>query len=331
IALAVLALAVALLAAGAAGFSWWQNAARDAALETSRRETLKSLDNALEAVRTASHGSAERVHALDETLAAERQRVTEMASRLDGLPERLGALEQRVEAGSGSADARTEWLRSEADYYLGLANSELELGGRWQTAIAALELADDRLRKLSDPSLGPVRQAVADELVELKSVKLPDLEGIAFRLEGLAAHLDELPFRSPGPNAHSAKPLDDSQPGLDRLWHTFEGAVAGIVSVRRSDEPASQVLTSDERLLARRQLALDLELARAAALNAEPKAYAASLDNAAALLQRDFDRGSAAVAAASALLIELHGIDIAPQRPDISASLKQLRQLGEGH
>lgn len=329
-ALAALGLAVALLAAGAAGFAWWQSAERFALLESSERRALDSLEQRVQALQAGERTDAQRLAGLEKGLESEHGRVSDVTARIDGLPGRVGALEQRVEAGSGSSDARSAWLRSEAEYYLTTANTELALRGRWETAIAALELADDRLRKLSDPSFAPVRETVADELLELRAVKLPDLEGLAFSLGRLAARVDELPLRvaGAGAGAGKARPLEAAKPGLGRLWLAVKSALAGIVSVRRSDEAEAEALSAGERSLARRQLRLELELARAAALGSEPGAFKASLENAGTLLERDFDSESTAVTGAEALLAQIAEVDVAPKRPDISRSLEQFRHVG---
>ncbi len=329
--LGLLALVVALFAAAAGGFSWWQNAQRYAALAAGERDALAEIRQGLETVRSEAQGTSERVAALEAARDDADQRAAALAAKLESVPGRVGALEQRVEAGTGSSDARSEWLRSEAQYYLALANTELSLGGRWQTAISALELADDRLRQLAAPSLAPVRAAVAAELRELKSVKLPDIEGTALRLGDLADHVADLPLRHPGPPGGGPAPAKTAQtaaPGLGRLWLTVKGALGGIVRVEHPSAPAAQALTDEERALARRQLRLELQLARASALEAEPEAFGASLRNALGLLDRDYDGDSPAVANAVTLLTQLEAVDVAPRRPDISASLELLERSG---
>jgi uncharacterized protein HemX len=329
---AALALVVALGASVLAGLSWWQLRTRIAALESDAGQRRAALEAAVDNLRSSTAEAAERSAALASALDTQRDHVRDMAGRLDPLPGRVDALERRVEADSGSSDARSEWLRAEAEYYLAVANAELALGGRFRTAVAALELADDRLRSLADPSLTEVRRLVADELQQLKSIAVPDIEGIALGLGSLAARVDELPLRRAGPaqsQAAQPAPLDAARPGLGRLWLAVKGALGSIVSVERTEEPVARALSADERVLVRRRLELELELARAAAVDAEPAAYAASLESALALLDRDFDAGSAAVEAARELLTRLRGVDIAPPLPDIAESLTRLRLAGK--
>ncbi|HEU4617606.1 MAG TPA: hypothetical protein VFV10_06165, partial [Gammaproteobacteria bacterium] len=55
------------------------------------------------------------------------------------------------------------------------------------------------------------------------------------------------------------------------------------------------------------------------------QAFASGVRGALALLDRDFDTDSGAVAAARQLLEPLLDVEIAPARPDIGESLKRLR------
>ena len=77
--------------------------------------------------------------------------------------------------------------------------------------------------------------------------------------------------------------------------------------------------------MSRRQLEVELELARIAALRGDEQAFLSGLEMAIAILQRDFDGAAGDVEGALALLGELRSFDIDPERPDISGSLNLLR------
>jgi uroporphyrin-3 C-methyltransferase len=98
-----------------------------------------------------------------------------------------------------------------------------------------------------------------------------------------------------------------------------------LVRVERRDEPVPQSLSAAERALSRRQLEVELELARIAALRGDEQAFSSGLEMAIVILRRDFDASAADVEGALALLGELRSFDIDPQRPDIGGSLNLLR------
>jgi uncharacterized protein HemX len=218
-------------------------------------------------------------------------------------------------------------LRAEAEYYLTVANTELTLTGDFETAVTALELADGRLAEIGNPELAPVREAIAGELLALKSLRLPDIEGIVFSLGRLASRADELPLRAdlPVTLAVAADTQLDAEPGLARLWLAVKGTLLDLVRVERRDDPVPQALSAAERALARNRVELELELARVAALRGDEQAFLSGLEVAMTVLERDFDVTAAEVEGALRLLGELRSFDIAPNRPDISGSLSLLR------
>lgn len=336
------AVALALLATMVAGALWWQYREFYVVLHAADAE----LQSALERVRANDRRVADQVEDLRADVEAGRGRSEVLAEQVGDLPGRFADLERRLgelpaqfaalerqfdAAQGGSVDTRAAWLRAEAEYYLTLANAELELAGRWHTATTALELADDRLRALSDPTLARVRERIADELLALKGIDVPDVDGLAFTLGRLAERVDELPLRDAAPTRFEqpVDALDDTEPGLSRLWLGIRSALSGIISIERNEDRPPPI-SAERRALATRQLGLELQLARIAALRAQRDAFEASLTAAAALLERDFDSGAAAVRNAAAVIGDMLAVDVAPARPDISGSLALLRSLPTG-
>jgi uroporphyrin-3 C-methyltransferase len=324
-----LALLLAVIATMVSGFLWWQYRQFYVSLD----QTDANAALALERVRADLRALQDDVEELGDDLTSSRQLTAALTERVDQLPGRFVDIEQRLDAvQGGSFDARGDWIKSEAEYYLTVANTELVLAGHWENAITALELADTRLAELGDPSLSTVRETIADELLALRSVRLPDVEGLVFSLGRLASRVEELPLRADLPTnfADQTSAVENAEPGLSRLWLSLKSALLGIVRVERREEPVGDALSAAERLLARRQLALELELARTAALQTQPDAFQSSLKSARELLQRDFSRDSAEVEGAVALLDGMLDLRLTPERPDISRSLNLLRSIELG-
>lgn len=321
-----LALLLALAAIMVAGMLWWQYRQFYVSLD----QTDAAAAASLERLRAEQRVLEDRLEDADADVDMLRQLNASLGERLDTLPGRFVALEERLDAvQGGSFDARGTLLRSEAEYYLTVANSELALVGDLENAVAALELADGRLAELASPELAPVREAIAGELLALRSLRLPDTEGIVFSLGRLAARAEELPLRADLPQtlaSDSAATLE-AEPGLGRLWLAIKGTLLDLVRVERRDEPVPQALSAAERALSRRQLQVELELARIAALRADKQAFRSGLDMAILILERDFEADTAEVEGARILLAEMRGFDVDPALPDISRSLNLLRDL----
>jgi uroporphyrin-III C-methyltransferase len=321
-----LALVLALGAIAVTGMLWWQYRAFYVSLDQNDIVTGQQLDR-VRAEQRALQDGLKSAHDETETL---RQRAASLGDRIDLLPGRFAELERRLDAvQGGSFEARSALLRTEAEYYLGVANTELALGRRWENAITALELADGRLAELGSPELAPVREEIASELLALRSVKLPDIEGMMFSLGRLAARAGELPMRADVPTARAAASPSaaEPEPGFERLWASVKNMLLGLVRIERRDEPVAHALSAAERELGRRELEIEIEVARTAALRADQQAFRSALDASIGLLQRDFDVDSGEVEGALALLREMRGFDVDPKRPDVGASLVKLREL----
>jgi uncharacterized protein HemX len=324
-----LALMLGVIAIAVAGMLWWQYRQFYVSLDQTDNATAASLER----VRAEQRALHDALDAAKDDLATVRQQNGSVAERVDALPGRFADLERRLDAvQGGSFDARANLLRSEAEYYLTVANTELTLAGDWDNAITALELADGRLAELADPRLAPVRDAIAGELLAVRSVRLPDVEGLVFSLGRLAARADELPLKADLPTNFKdrAEQLDDAEPGLERMWLALKRTLLGIVRVERRDTPVEHALSAAERLLGRRQLEVELTVAQTAVLRAQPQVFKTAVGTAIDLLQRDFDAQSADVDGALALLKEMRDMDVEPRRPDLSGSLNLLRTLQAG-
>ena len=321
-----LALVLALVAIAVTGMLWWQYREFYVSLDQNDVVTGQQLDR-VRAEQRALQDGLKSAHDDVETL---RQRAATLGDRIDLLPGRFAELERRLDAvQGGSFEARSALLRTEAEYYLGVANTELALGRRWDNAITALQLADGRLAELGSPELAPVREEIASELIALRAVKLPDIEGMMFSLGRLAARAGELPMRADVAvaRAAAASSAAEPEPGLARLWAAVKNMLLGLVRIERRDEPVAHALSAAERELGRRELEIEIEVARTAALRADQQSFRSALDAAVTLLQRDFDTDSGEVAGALALLREMRGLDVDPKRPDIGASLVKLREI----
>ncbi|MGD8810373.1 MAG: uroporphyrinogen-III C-methyltransferase [Gammaproteobacteria bacterium] len=325
--LATIAVAAALASVVFCGILFWQYRAFDASLADADEQAQAALERS----RIASEASADALERLERDIEQNAQALRALDDRLESVPGRFADVERRMDAiVGGSFDARNEWLAEEASYYLGAANSELQLGGRWDNALAALRLADERLREIGDPGLAAVREQIADEIIALESVRLVDIEGLAHSLSRLSARVSELPLRVAGQN-DAAEPDGVSEPeaGLARLWSSITSAFSGIVRVERRDESALAALSVDEQRLIRRQLSVELQTARLALVSGEAAIFRSSLEHAGQLLREDFDAGAGSVEGGLRLVESLLDLDIAPTPPDISRSLAMLRARGE--
>jgi len=321
----VLALALAFFAAAAAGSLWWQYRQFYVALDSADGENAASLREVRAMTRTLEDELAELGEQRQEMVTV----IESIVERINALPVRFSSLEERLAAVQGvSTDARERWLRAQADYYLNVARTELTLRRNRSGAIAALELADRTLLEAGSPVFADVRTEIAGELIALRGMRVPDIDGLSYSLNRLAALVAELPMRDAAAGGEAAGVTEEAgEPGLGRLWLSLKNAFAGMVRIERSDPGEGYSLPHNEQLLVRRRVELELTLGRLGLAQSMPEVFSASLGTAKLLLEQHFDTQAASVEGAITLLEDMLRLDVAPRYPDIGGSLARLRNL----
>lgn len=286
------------------------------------RQSLSELDQNLADLASHDESMQSRVESL-------QQGIEERVRLLDSLPGRMSNLENSAAALQGvSAGARDTWLLAEAEYYMQIANAQLQLGNNPHLAILALGMADERVVQMANPALTDVRRAIADELAALEVMEKPDIEGVTLTLASLSRVVESLPLRSVGQAVVEADGTEDAElSGTARAWASVKGAVSGLVKVTPTDEATRALMTPDTAQLMRSNLALQLQAARLALLRSEQAIFEQSLDDADALLAQYFELGSAQVISAQQTITEIRDSMISVTPPDISGSLRLIRQF----
>ncbi|MDJ0938794.1 MAG: uroporphyrinogen-III C-methyltransferase [Woeseiaceae bacterium] len=281
-------------------------------------------------------GELENARSGDARLSADIDRLQSDLERrgqlFDSLPPRMSSIERSVAALQGvSIDARNTYLVAEAEYYMQIANAQLQLAGNPYLASLALEQADDRLLQLADPALTDVRRALSDEMAALEVMEKPDVAGVTLTLASLARVVDSLPLKSAtdGAEGESETQAEDAEQagGVSRAWGSVKGAFSGLVKVTPPGDEQSPLLVPEAEPLIRSNLSLQLQAARLALLRGEQSIFEQSLEDADAWLVTYFDTTSEQVIGARTTIGEIRGDYSSVSAPDISGSLRLLRQF----
>ena len=301
--------------------------ASDAAFAALERE-LEASDQSIESLQ----GSVSKLSADDtrsvSAIDSLRRDIEQRADLLNSLPPRMSSLERSVAALQGvSIEARNTYLIAEAEYYMQIANAQLQLAGNPYLASLALEQADDRLLQMADPALTATRAAIADELTALEVMEKPDIAGVTLVLASLARVVDSLPLRSAGGTTAAAAETDDGElSGPGKAWAAVKDAASGLIRITPPDGDKAALITPDVADLARSNLSLQLQAARLALLRGEQEIFEQSLDDADAWLELYFDTRSEQVRSARQTMAEIRADYASAAPPDISQSLRLLRQ-----
>jgi uroporphyrin-3 C-methyltransferase len=317
-----------LLALAAAGLSAWNYLHPNVA-----PPDLSAVQSALGTAGTSLRNAQSSMSRLDEELADMRKRVDELAAAQSTTNRDIDTLRdqtmetaeatQRLTVGGGSQDQN--WMRTEAEHLLQSANIALQLNHDPATALVALEAADQRLAALADPVLVNARAKLADEIAALRALERPDVEGIALTLGSLAARVELLPVVGVAQEEPAAA-NEATQSAWQRAVAKVVAALKSMVSVQKSNGSAPVILAPQERFFLYRNLEIELESARLAALQRDSANYKQSLESAQRWLETRFDKEDAGVQSAISAINELHGVALATSWPDISGSLAELQR-----
>ncbi len=329
-----LAVLIAVVAFAVVGYSAWTDWRQPE--DTSAADAVAALEQRLTAAEDARDELARTVaelDALDEAgdgdVDALRREFEERVSALSALPGRMSTLESNVASLAGiSATARDTWLLAEAEYYMQIANAQLQLANNPHLATLALRMADERVVQLANPALTDVRRAIANELAALDVMAKPDIEGATLTLASLARVVESLPVSSAaGDEVADQPPVDPEESGVRRAWSSVKGAMSGLVRVTPPDQAKLALLTPEAEYFLRNNIALQLQTARLALLRGEEAVFEQTLDDTNALLDDYFDVESEQVRAAKETIAEIRGSVFVTSVPDISESLRLLRQF----
>ena len=172
-----------------------------------------------------------------------------------------------------------------------------------------------------------VRRAIADELRALDAMEKPDIEGITLTLASLADVVGSLPLRGRTQTSQDGTEIDPELTGVDRALASLKGAMSNVVSVRQIDEAQRPFVAPSAEYFLRANLSLQLQAARLALLRGEKAVFEQSIDDASQWLADFYDSDSAPVQSALQTFEEIRDGAFAVASPDISESLRLLRQF----
>jgi uroporphyrin-3 C-methyltransferase len=292
------------------------------------RESLHTIRQATDANDTKIVELAGKADGRDVRIKTIEDQLAERLQRLELLDARLGSLEGSMAELKGiSSGLRDSWLLAEAEYYMQIANAQLQLADNPKLATLALQLADEKVAQLANPALTGIRRALADELLALDAIESPDIEGIALTLSSLAGVVDGLPLNQSVETPEAAPvEVEPELTGMDRMFASLRRTASEMVSIRRTDESVKPLIAPEAQYFLRANLALQFQAARIALLRGQHALFDQSLDDAASWLNRYYDAESAPVRSALQTIDEVRQSVTPVAFPDLSESLRLLRE-----
>jgi len=239
------------------------------------------------------------------------------------------------------ASSRSDWLLSEAEYLLHLANQRLNLEHDINGTEAILVTTDKVLAENNDPSLMPVRQALASEILSLQQIAILDRNGIYVRLAAITTSLDALDQSAffgitasstsleKQPSQKLAEPNNsaptDNANFLITLWQKMWFDLKKVFVIKRLDMQVEPLLAPEQSYYLKQNLRLMLEQANLALLDQNTAIFQNSLSKASKWLIQYFNTSTPEIEAILTQVNSLKNLKIEQQTPDISKSLRLLK------
>ncbi len=250
-------------------------------------------------------------------------------TKLEQVKDHLGDAIERIQRQLGKT--RGDWLIADAEYLMSVANRRLHLTYDVNTSLEALKAADHRLRESGDAAAFKVREQLTREIAALKKIKLPDIVGMYSKIQMLEENVEQLalflPYAGKGLLKDKAKSRQDGEQTPDMLDSALEN-LGGLVTIRHTDRPVEAVLSKEEAIFLKEQLKVKLEMVKIALVQRNDALYKKTLTEAQHWVQEHFRDNSKR----RDFLNELNqmlAIELRRQLPDISKSLKMLRDIAK--
>ncbi len=269
-----------------------------------------------------------------ETVQDSAARVSLMEARLSEVALQRTQLEELMQSLSRSRD---ETLVVDIESALRIAQQQAQMTGSTEPLLAALQSAQKRVQRASQPRLAPVSRALENDLERLKNLPSFDIPGLMTKLdegvalvEGLA--LANAPRASQTQIRQQAEASGEQMPptwwmnGLTRM----ADEIRGLVRVSRIDAPEAALLSPEQAFFLRENLKLKLLNARLGLLARQKEGVRNDLGAAAVLVRRYAEPQSRRTAQLLQLLEQTSEQVRTAELPRIEASLTALNTAAAG-
>ncbi|WP_447777530.1 uroporphyrinogen-III C-methyltransferase [Aeromonas veronii] len=312
---AVLGGVAILLALGLTGGLYLHGHKNAVAQQAELAQLKQQLASALSKIDQTSSKDAEQLAALDQT----QQR---LQGEMQGLQNRVLDLNDK---------RPNDWMLAESEYLVRMAGRKLWLEHDLVSAITLLGNADERIAALNDPSLMPIRKALAEDIAKLKGMPRIDREGLTLKLAALSDQIELLPLSTVSMPEAKAEPdqavstnPDEWESNLKKNWVKF---TENFVTIRRRDGAVEALLSPQQEIFLRENLKTKLLQAQLSVYREHQALYEDSLDKAQRWLTQYFDTDNSATRYMQGELDKLKGEQIQIDYPAQFKTQAMLEQV----
>lgn len=215
---------------------------------------------------------------------------------------------------------------NEVAYLLDLANLYLQINQDPATAMKSLQLAQHQIQSLADPRLLSLQQALASDINRLNDVKAVDNADILLKLQTLSetiGRMSLIPYPLTSPTPPPSAPTS-------KVWQGFWENFKSLFIIRYQGKSQFNLPPPEQRQWVQENIAFTLAQAQWAVLQKKSELYQHSLEQVQKWLT-DYYPDTSERQKVFNRINELSAINIAPDLPDLDASLRAIKQALQNH
>jgi len=320
---ALLLALTAMAGVGAGGYYWYQNQSAKLAAQQQWQVTQA---NQLQQLETK----------LNQQLATSKAQIDQQQKSVNqaisaSINDNMLAFEQKLNHISGRQP--TDWQLAEANYLIRMAGRKLWLEDDINTSLHLLANADITISGLNDPSLLPIRTAIANDIALIRGLANPQVEDIHLTLSGLIGQVDVLTINLAEQSTVVAK-LDEPQQvsgqiddWQQNLMHSVGGMLSKMFHVEAgiAQGDIAPMKMPRQQWFLRANLSMAWLQAQVALLKREQKVFQDSIAQSIKWLSY-FNQNDLNVQASITALQTMVNLPIRAQYPESFSSQKLLKQ-----
>ncbi|WBV66045.1 uroporphyrinogen-III C-methyltransferase [Legionella pneumophila] len=250
---------------------------------------------------------------------------SDLTSKMDSLNKELQtAMKQKLYQNN-------DWLLLKARYYLELAQINVHWSDNFNTSVALLQQADALLKGMNIPKIFTIRQTIAKEIAQLKSISVVDITGILSQLDAAQAAINNLSIQSVVDQQevlnHITKSEESGKTGWRNRLQDSVNFLEKLVVIRRHNENIQPLISPLYKSAIKENIRLNLQEAQWAILNNNPAVYQFALNQAIANLKRVFNESSQNTDVLIKQLSTLQNVKLTQEKPVVGQAIPLINQM----
>lgn len=266
-------------------------------------------------------------------LAQDQQQVRELSAKLAALEaEFADSRNQRAALETLYGDltaSRQQAALAETEQLLLAAQQQMQLFRDARAALAAMQNAEQGLRRQNNAALGSLRKAIGADIEKLRALPSPDLAALSLQLTQLIQAADTLPLAQQRRVADETPEQAGTQAGgtfWQKLLREIGQELRQLVRIENTGRADVPLLPPDQQFYLRENLKLHLLSARISLLSNDQSGFDLEMKTARSWIERYFDAASKPGMLALDQLKQLGATRLDVAMPDIAATLRMVRE-----